>query len=65
MAALITSLMARSADGIPELGVPAMDPLYFGSGAVSQQNDGPLSMNITISNGWIHGWSKMVVKKVV
>lgn len=65
MATVINQLMARWADGIPELGVPAMDPLYFGSGSVGQQNSGPVSMNITINNGWIHGWSKMVVKKVV
>lgn len=65
LAKLITKLMAGSKDGIPELGLESFDPLYFGNSSVSQQNAGPVSMNLTVSEGSILGWSQMKVKKVM
>lgn len=65
LAQLITKLMAGSRNGIPELGLESLDPLFFGNSSVSQQNAGPVSMNLTVSGGSILGWSKMKVKKVM
>lgn len=65
LATHITQLMSGSKDGIPQLDIEPMDPLYFGNSSVSQQNSGPVSMNLTVTQGSILGWSKMKVKKVV
>lgn len=51
--------------GLPEVGLKPLDPLYFGDATIHQQADGPLSMNITITDGSIKGWRNMTVTKVV
>lgn len=51
--------------GLPEFGLKSLDPLYFGDATIHQQAGGPLSMNITITDGSILGWRNMTVTKVV
>lgn len=57
--------MAGSAAGIPALDLPSLDPTHFAVGKVSQQDSGPVSMNMSIRDGQIIGWSKLQVTKVV
>lgn len=65
LANTITRVLQDHPQGIPEIGLAATDPLYYGNITVSQSGGGPVSMTLRLSDSSILGWSKAVVTKVV
>lgn len=65
LAKTFTTVLQKYPQGIPELGLAATDPLYFGNITVSQDGGGPVSLTLALSDSSILGWSKATVTKVM
>lgn len=64
LATTITKILHDYPDGIPEIGLLSMDPLYFGNITVNQGGAGPVSMLLSLYESSIWGWRNAVVTKV-
>lgn len=65
LAKTFTEVLQKYPQGIPELGLVATDPLYYGNITVSQDGGGPVSMKLSLKDSSILGWSKGTVTKVM
>lgn len=64
---LLQQIFDHHLDGVPEIGVPALNPLDIGQFTINQGDGGgssPVAVHITMSKVKLFGWDRLQVLRV-
>lgn len=65
MIQLINSIVLSHPDGIPEARLVEIDPFHFTNATINQNSNGPVSINLRLTDGNIFGWKYLKITKLV
>lgn len=62
---LVNGLISTHPGGFPEVGLEQIDPFLFTNATISQNNNGPVTINLRLTDGRIIGWQHLKITKIV